>query len=91
MAKDKQKKKRRGFLAGAVMGAVAGVLLAPRAGKETRERFFGGRLDAEGQHEGFGEGMDADDESAGGHSGTLKQKIEETRDRLRKQVGADEE
>ncbi len=55
MAKDKRKKKRRGFLLGATIGAVAGVLLAPRPGKETRERLFGGRLDLEGQGEGFGE------------------------------------
>lgn len=88
MAKDKRKKKRRGFLVGATIGAVAGVLLAPRAGKETRERLFGGGLDLEGQRERFGGAMD--DESAD-RSATLKQKIEETRDRLRKQVGADEE
>jgi gas vesicle protein len=88
MARDKRKK-RRGFLLGATIGAVAGVLLAPRPGKETRDRLFGGRFDMEGQGQGFGEA--AGDESANDRSDTLKQKIEETRDRLRKRVGADPE
>ena len=68
---------------------MAGVLLAPRPGKETRDRLFGGRLDMEGQGQRFGEA--AGDESATDRSDTLKQKIEETRDRLRKRVGADPE
>ena len=91
MARNKSKKKRRGFLAGAMIGAVAGVLLAPRPGKETREKLFGGGLDLQGQGERFGDVMDADDESADDRAATLKQKIEETRDRLRKRVGADPE
>ena len=35
-----------GFLAGAAIGAAIGVLLAPRSGKETRERMAGKAKDA---------------------------------------------
>ena len=43
MAKATARRRRRGgFVVGAVAGAVAGLLLAPRSGKETRAQLLGG-------------------------------------------------
>ncbi len=80
-----RRKRRGGFIFGALAGAVAGLMLAPRSGKETRAQLFG-----EG---GFGGQVDrvkgalgAGKDSAADQSEALKRKIEETRERLRQQV-----
>ena len=76
MAKTTARRKRRGgFIFGALAGAVAGLMLAPRSGKETRSQLKGA----------LGAGKD----SAADQSEALKRKIEETRERLRQQVGDD--
>ena len=91
-AKGSAKRKHRGgFLAGAIAGAAIGLLLAPKSGKETRAQLFG-----EG---GIGSQVDrlkgavgAGKDSAADQSEALKRKIEETRERLRRQMdsaGAD--
>jgi len=85
-AKKAAKRKRRGgFLVGAISGAAIGLLLAPKTGKETRAQLFG-----EG---GIGDQVDrlkgavgAGKSSAADQSEALKRKIEETRERLRQQM-----
>ena len=67
-----RRKRRGGFIFGALAGAVAGLMLAPRSGKETRSQLKGA----------LGAGKD----SAADQSEALKRKIEETRERLRQQV-----
>ncbi len=66
-------------------GAAIGLLLAPKSGKETRAQLFG-----EG---GIGDQVDrlkgavgAGKDSAADQSEALKRKIEETRERLRRQM-----
>ena len=86
MAKATARRRRRGgFVVGAVAGAVAGLLLAPRSGKETRAQLlgeggFGGQVDR--VRGALGAGKD----SAADQSEALKRTIEETRERLRQQV-----
>ena len=86
MAKATARRRRRGgFVVGAVAGAVAGLLLAPRSGKETRAQLlgeggFGGQVDR--VKGALGAGKD----SAADQSEALRRKIEETRERLRQQV-----
>ncbi len=70
---------------GAVIGTVAGLLLAPKSGRETREQLFG--------QSGLGAQVDrirgaigAGKDSAAGQNEALKRKIEETRERLRRQM-----
>ncbi|HEX5642402.1 MAG TPA: YtxH domain-containing protein [Thermoleophilia bacterium] len=83
----KTKKRRGGFLVGAIAGAVAGLLLAPKSGRETREQLFG--------QGGIGTQVDrikgaigAGKDSAAGQNEELRRKIEETRARLRSQMDA---
>ena len=83
--KAARRKHRGGFLIGAIAGAALGLLLAPKSGKETRARLFG-----EG---GIGSQVDrlkgavgAGKDSAADQSEALKRKIEETRERLRRQM-----
>ena len=90
MAKRHQRK-RRGFLIGAAVGAVAGLLLAPRAGKETRERLFGEQFDLDEQKNRWHEATDTSRDSAADSAQDLKKKIDETRERLRRQAGVDDE
>jgi gas vesicle protein len=90
---DKQaakRKRRGGLLLGAIAGAAIGLLLAPKSGKETRAQLFG-----EG---GIGDQVDrlkgavgAGKDSAADQSEALKRKIEETRERLRRQMDVDGE
>jgi len=83
----KTKKKRGGFLVGAIAGVVTGLLLAPKSGRETREQLFG--------QGGIGTQVDrikgaigAGKDSAAGQNEELRRKIEETRERLRSQMDA---
>ena len=90
-AKKAAKRKRRGgFLVGAIAGAVIGLLLAPKTGKETRAQLFGDG--------GIGDQVDrlkgavgAGRDSAADQSEALKRKIEETRERLRRQMDVGDE
>jgi gas vesicle protein len=77
--------RRGGFLLGALAGVALGVLLAPKSGKELRAGLFG--------EDGLGSQVDrlkgamgAGKDSAAGQSEALKRKIEETRERLRRQM-----
>ena len=86
--KAARRRRRGGFIFGALAGAVAGLMLAPKSGKETRAQLFG-----EG---GLGDQVDrvkgalgAGKESAADQSEELKRNIEETRERLRRQVADD--
>jgi hypothetical protein len=88
-AKKAAKRRRRGgFLFGAIAGAVAGLLLAPRSGKDTRSQLFGGEGGFGGQVDRLKGAVGAGKESAADQSEALKRKIEETRERLRRQTGA---
>jgi gas vesicle protein len=78
------KKKKGGLLFGAIVGVTAGLLLAPRTGKESREKLFGGGMAA--QKDRLREAMGAGMESAADRSESLREKIEETRNRLREQM-----
>jgi gas vesicle protein len=78
-------RKKGGFIIGAAIGVIAGLLLAPRPGKETREKWLGGGLGA--QADRLKTALGAGKESAGDQSDALRRKIEETRARLREQMG----
>ena len=88
--KAAKRKHRGGFLVGAIAGAAIGLLMAPKSGKETRAQLFG-----EG---GIGSPVDrlkgavgAGKDSAADQSEALKRKIEETRERLRRQMDVGDE
>ncbi len=88
--KASRRKRRGGFVIGALAGAVAGLMLAPKSGKETRQQLFGeGGVGA--QVDRVKGALGAGKESAVDQSEALKRKIEETRARLRKQVAEDGE
>jgi gas vesicle protein len=84
--KASRRRRRGGFLFGAAAGAVAGLLLAPRSGKETRAQLFGGEGGLGDQVGRLKSAVGAGKESAADQSEALKRKIEETRDRLRGQM-----
>jgi gas vesicle protein len=84
--KSGRRTRRGGFMLGAVAGAVAGLLLAPRSGKETRAQLFGGESGLGDQVGRLKSAVGAGKESAVGQSEALRQKIEETRERLRSQM-----
>ena len=92
-AKAARKKSRRsrggGFVFGLGAGIVAGLLLAPKSGRETREQLFG-EAGISGQMDRIKDAVGAGKESAADQSEALKRKIEETRERLRRQVAEDE-
>jgi len=77
-----------GFLAGAVAGVVAGLLLAPRSGRETREQLLG-QAGISGQVDRIKGAIGAGKDSAADQNEALRRKIEETRARLRSQMDAD--
>ena len=77
--------KMAGFVFGAIVGAGAAVLLAPKTGKEMRNQLFTG-TDWDEQRTRLAEAVSAGKEQAMGRSDDLKRKIEETRARLRKQM-----
>jgi len=83
--KAAKRRHRGGFLIGALAGVAAGLLLAPKSGKETRAQLLGGKSlgDQVGR---FKEAVGAGKESAADQSEALKRKIEETRERLRTQM-----
>ena len=81
-----RRKRRGGFVFGALAGAAAGLLLAPRSGKDTRAQWFGGEGGVGGQVGRLKSAVGAGKESAVDQSEALKQKIEETRERLRSQM-----
>ena len=81
------KKRRGGLLFGLVAGAVAGLLLAPKSGKETRQQLLGdGGIGA--QVDRIKGAIGAGKDSAGDQNEALRRKIEETRERLRSQMDA---
>ena len=76
---------------GASVGAIAGLLLAPRTGKETRARMFGERFDLGEQGKRWQETTDGNRDLAEESAQDLKRKIDETRERLRRQAGIGDE
>ena len=81
--------KMGGFVFGAVVGAGLGVLLAPKTGKEMRNMVFAGSASWTEQRDRLKDAVNAGMGSALGERDDLKQKIEETRERLRRQMGAE--
>ena len=79
------KKVRGGLVFGVVAGVVAGLLLAPKSGRETREQLFG-EGGISGQVDRIKGAIGAGKDSAADQSEALKRKIEETRERLRRQM-----
>ena len=87
MGAEKKSKKRGGFLVGTIAGVMAGLLLAPKSGRETREQLFGpGGIG--GQVDRIKGAIGAGKDSAADQNEVLRRKIEETRERLRDQMGA---
>jgi gas vesicle protein len=84
--KARRRKRRGGFVFGAAAGAVAGLLLAPRSGKDTRAQLFGGQGGLGDQVGRLKSAVGAGKDSAADQSEALKRKIEETRERLRGQM-----
>jgi gas vesicle protein len=74
-----------GFLFGLGAGIIAGLLLAPKSGKETRQQLLGD-AGLSGQMDRLKDAVGAGKESAGDQSEALKRKIEETRERLRREM-----
>jgi gas vesicle protein len=83
-----RRRRRGGFVFGAMAGAAAGLLLAPRSGKETRAQLFGGEGNLGDQVGRLKSAVGAGKESAADQSEALRSKIEETRERLRSQMDA---
>lgn len=80
-------KRRGGLLFGVVVGAVGGLLLAPKSGRETRQQLFGqGGIGA--QVDRIKGAIGAGKDSAADQNEALRRKIEETRERLRSQMDA---
>jgi gas vesicle protein len=87
--KAAKRKRRGGFIFGALIGAGAGLLLAPKSGKEMRRQLLGdGGVGS--QVDRVKKAVGAGRESAADQSEELRQKIEETRERLRSQAGGDD-
>jgi hypothetical protein len=76
-----------GFVVGAVAGVVAGLLLAPKSGKETRALLLG-EAGVGGQVDRIRGAIGAGKDSAADQNEALRRKIEETRARLRSQMDA---
>jgi gas vesicle protein len=90
-AAEKAKKRRGGFIIGALIGGVVALLAAPKTGKETREQLKSavggdGGFDFKKQADRLKDAVGAGKESAADQSEALKRKIEETRARLREQM-----
>jgi gas vesicle protein len=74
-----------GFLIGAITGVVAGLLLAPKSGRETREQLLG-QAGIGSQVDRIKGAIGAGKDSAADQNEALRRKIEETRARLRSQM-----
>ena len=72
---------------GVVAGVVAGLLLAPKSGRETREQLFG-QGGISGQVDRIKGAIGAGKDSAADQNEALRRKIDETRERLRRQMDA---
>ena len=83
--KAARRKRRGGFLVGAIAGAVIGLLLAPKSGRDTRAQLFG-EGGIRGHVDRLKGAVGAGKDSAADQSEALKRKIEETRERLRRQM-----
>ena len=79
--------RKGGFLVGAIAGVVAGLLLAPKSGRETRDQLFG-QAGISGQVDRIRGAIGAGKDSASGQNEALRRKIEETRARLRAEMDA---
>jgi gas vesicle protein len=75
------------FFVGAGMGAAAGMLLAPKSGREIRQELFGGSSDILGEPgtEFGAPAVEVESEE------DLKAKIEETRARLKAEIESQQE
>jgi gas vesicle protein len=76
------------FLLGAGIGAAACIALAPKSGRDVREELFGHQGDVLGEP---GSETEQPDKSEAELKEDLQQKIEETRERLRAEIEAQEE
>jgi gas vesicle protein len=74
------------FVLGAIAGAVAALLLAPRNGKDTRAQVYSAKDNLGGQTDRLKGALDAGKGKAADQSNVLKRKIEETRARLKHQM-----
>jgi gas vesicle protein len=79
--------RKGGFLVGTIAGVVAGLLLAPKSGRETREQLLG-QAGISGQVDRIRGAIGAGKDSASDQNEALRRKIEETRARLRAQMDA---
>lgn len=81
-------KRCRKFMLGAGLGFAAGLLLAPKSGSEIRRELFGGQLDILAEP-GTETGIPIVEEPES--SEDLKARIEETRERLKAEIEAQQE
>lgn len=81
-------KRCRKFTCGMIIGLVAGLLLAPKSGSEIRRELFGGQLDILAEP-GTETGIPIVEEPES--SEELKARIEETRERLKAEIEAQQE
>ncbi len=83
------KRRRCGlFLFGVAMGAAAGMLLAPKSGKDIRRELFGGSMDVTVEPETDTDIPQPQDE---GSQEDLKARIEETSARLKAEIETQQE